>query len=294
MVNEKVIYLDTNAVLPQSSWNFAKDELYQTHNNSRHLKFNNDLNYKNLDVAKNDLNDILSFFEKNTDHVKITKGVRKQTLFKIDSMLENIANRRSDFVYGAYSILAKNSKDIYSELMNYHTGLLALKKYVQENYVENKYDELFVQLSHFVGVIKYQFEVGKEDHQLDFATDDNLVISAIYDRLKGADDTILISNDSDVSDLLGASLYTFDSLKPVLIHNNAFASLYSVSPKCYNFSGFNDNVPLPIYQKGRELSNKFVRFGEKIPDDETYDYKKKIGKFATFLNRFCDEITDCL
>lgn len=298
-LENKLIFVDSNIILPSSSGSLYNLYLNKFREDSYHLTNNQDLKIATLKETVWDI----SFINKllKDDNIKVTKGVIKQTEKMIENISDNIDKRRQSYIFSQLNQMIQSSKRDkdkrnYEILMDYQNILsevsndMNAKKYIRPQ------EETYFLISGMIREIKDKFDTVKENHKFDLGTDQEIVTSAIYESIINQKEVKVYSNDGDISNLIGTTYALLNLLKPCFKNVEKMQNFYKTPPKIINvdYPSLSENE-VDAITDGNTILNKLGGYDGRIFNDlEKKDYLRDITSVGNFLDRIYPELLESL
>lgn len=288
MSKDKLVFMDTNILLPQAIWDLNSNHLnkYKISQNGGmpYLTSNHIIKINEVEKSNSELDKVLSYCDRLVDSkYLITPGVVIQTRGMINSISENIDNRANSYFYslfgdGISSQNRSNSRDLYDKLTDLKQKLSSLEQRIDINKYNPEYSSLHTFCDGFVRAINnYYFDLGKENQKYDGNTDEEIVVCSLFESLKTGRSVEIMSSDIDVHEILSATVQVMETYKPCMKGNGQFEAFLS-------------NPPLILYDEKRDMNyvqrdlldfEQVIAKFSKIPGSET----TRSVEFTKFLER---------
>lgn len=294
--NNAVYFLDSGVILSTDP-----RDLYLRHlrknkaPNNQHLSLNTDLPEDCIDYSVDSLITSRGFCSSLTSP-RVTEGVRDQVLPCIREIRENIKRRGSNFVFTEFNrLLPQDVRDsgrrIYFKLQEMAEYLDESEEFVQKNTHPFPTDRNYFLLEDFVRTIGSFFEIGKQDHEFDFYTDEGLVATALYEALVQNHSVSVVSTDRDVRNFLGFSQAILEKVKPLTSRHPKFQFFYENPPKFVRYPLTNQDTNGVSFLEDAMYLSGFSKF---VPDSETSAYHKQVTEFERHLTGTTRRLLDSI
>lgn len=302
IIERYLVFMDTNVIIPQTSWRLYDNELSQTQQ-SGYLKRATDIDEALIDEATLDLDFMIQILLRSADAchgIRFTEGVSAQALSKVENIISNIERRKRDFIFTEFNAilpedLRVSSREIHSKLADYGQNIETIHKEIDNRRYLSPSDRVYFTLSNFVRHMKYDlFQIGKEDHKFDFAVDEMIVVSAIYETMVNKTDVAVFSNDNDVSSLLGVVNEAFQKMEPVIRYRDNLRPILQSPPHIYKFNNRDEGIIRDDDSKGSRIIMELRGFGNSddyhIPSEDKPSYMRRVSEFAFFLDKMTEQL----
>jgi hypothetical protein len=281
-MTEKIIFADSNVVLPNSSWELFSAGL-DKYRKGNLLTFNDTIDSNQIETAKADLEEITKTIQAN-NYIYITKGVAEQVKNKITAIQKNIEERMQPYVFAEFNVVIpedarKKSTQNYTMLLEYSKDLNTLSSLLSKKPYSNKREQPLMLINTFFKEIKNNFsDATKEKHKHENNTDESLASIIAFESLLNGKDVNAYTNEKDIPSLVGSLVYMLNKIGPASRRIKAVDSFLTSPPQicqypskqqwntaelgnkiCSNFSGVNANTSLTETQK-TEYNNKTESF----------------------------------
>jgi len=302
----KIIFADTNVILPQSNWDLYRNNLnkYNAEKEGRYLTNNDSIDISLLEKAISDSQAVSKFIDETPD-LKFTKGVIQQSAGMIEKICSNIEERMQPYIFAEFVLVDDTKKEInkkiYRRLLDYAESLNKLSDKIKDNTKDKAYtqrkEESYFLINDFLRALDNTFfGIMKGGHKFDNNTDEKLATSALYESLFFGNDVVVYTNDKDVSSLIGTFLYAFKRISPA-------------AEQFVSFKRFIDNPPIVYKNLGDEKwdldelgKNVFTSFSSyNLPsrpnispfvDAEKKAFSQKTTNFSNMLHQFLYELSE--
>jgi hypothetical protein len=297
-VQQKAIFLDTNILVPQSHWDFYKDELNQfkppkNGSGQPYLENITSLNEGNIERVINDAEGVRKLVDSIEDRMLVTNGVHNQSISIIDNTLNNIQKRREEYIFIQFNQLIpeaarKKTAYLYGKLIEYAGLLSRLKTDIRSHEYTYEPEELYFQLMSFVRTLRDKLEVGKADHPYDHYTDEEINICSLFYTLSNYGEAEIITNDGDVLDLISASGAVLENMREIISTNPRFNYLLAHMPKAYKIPSPEsaETQEIDTRQRGSMIVKGFGDYKANVlmDDMQKREYFARLNQFKRFLD----------
>ena len=298
-IEDRLVFVDTNIILPSTSWEFYDSQLNKYREDSNNLTHNIEINTSLLKKTIWDLKFINEILSKQ--NASFTKGVIKQSKRKIEQICENVETRRQTHIYTQLNQLLSPG---IRERDDRNYGLLIQYKNTLLNMVENidamKYDrpqkESYFLISSIIREIKDKFDIVKDNHEFDFGTDQEIVSSAIYESIFNNRKVSVYSNDKDISNLISTAYAVLSILRPDFENFKEMENYYTNPPKMFKvqYPSLKERE-IDTINEGKEILLGLGGYtGANLEEKEKAEYKKVITSVGNFLDRIYPELVESL
>lgn len=293
---EEIVFFDTNTLLLNPHWDLYANELHRFKEKSNHLEDNHKIDAEKLEKATKAAQIITDLFDSNPSRVRITKGVGKQALLKIDDIVGNIQERRKSFFYFEFNRtipvkLKQDSKEIFPKLINYRNILEKLRGNIENSRYQRPKEEIYQTLFHFLEGLHYFFKIGKENQGFDYNTDKGLNLAALYETLKG-NKVKVYSNDKDVIEAISAAYVLLDKIKMLMLPEMARFYENPIEICKLGQSDPHEQISVDIQEEGQRIVRTLPGGETYLNETEKKIYNQTAGKFALFLETMIDEFKE--
>ncbi len=113
------------------------------------------------------------------------------------------------------------NRRIIELLIDYQHQIYTGTEFIKSKNMEVKKNETYFLLMNFARALNDKFfDISKADHKYDFNADESIAIASLREVLTYGNKVEVLSNDKDISNMLGTIKVVFDNLKPIVRYKN--------------------------------------------------------------------------